>query len=1264
MSYIATSNEHYRNRRFAESITTLENAIKSRGDFFVYHARLGELYLKKGDIVRARSCFEQVLKLNPAAHWARTRLSALPEPSQGARFCGIYDAYPDFTGKRQAEGGLRTKGVLKSSKPDLPLVTVVTAVYDNTETFQRCIDSVRAQSYPNVEYIVVDGGSGEGTLKIIQDNAEFIDYFISEPDAGIYSAMNKGIELARGEYVCLLNSDDRYDPEFIMKTTQAAEQGAQEADVVYTDYYANTTLLRAQNINSGIFFGHLHICHNTFLTRKSCYDRIGRYDEDFRIVSDAVWMRKAFMEGARFKRVSEPLFFLADGGLSSGDTEEKRNLFISEVVASYKASYPFLSENEAREIYLFRFNSRRASALIPIIEKNRSNAGFSEASRRYVEHCLRDRGNFLLDGGADADGVRDLFKLVDATGADLSCVQLKTKHGLLSDVLGRIDSIIGLRKKNAQRTILHFVTVFSAPPETFIYDVLRRLDNETKNDNFILFEYEQFRAARPYAKAIHVAWADFPPGVATQIYKYIFDALRPDVIIGHFALNEWKLAARMKPLRLSIPTISMTHGIDAFALRDKPDYNKYILDEFCSRSDTMFTAVSEYLKAELLSHGIPDEKIALVHNAVDERFFEHRKTKDFYDGSRTLKLLSVGRLIQLKGHAYLIRGLKAFMGMCTRDVHLTIVYGHGADIRDSLEALINDLELSGHVSFVPFVNFNEQPDYFAGFDCFVHPSTYSDDQYQRSETFGVSLLEAISAGLPVITTDAGGLPEVLGEDRAFAEVVPHGDSEAIAAALAKFWHTRNAFSDNRPYAEDRLKRFSARAQIAALCELITKVAPIRAALFSSSTVAGAGYAAYRLHKGFHSLTSHSVVSDMFTTTRNHEKEPAVHVVKHPSSNIHNWRFLQPAPKPEHTIFTVNQPNFLSSDLIAMTDRHDVINLHWHARFLSVENIASLTRAGKPVVLTLRDMFPITGGCHSFHGCDRWKDDCSDCPQIPSVHKGYPAKVLAAKRRHYDFSNLTIVTLSNHSRRIVESAPFFNSCRLEVIPNSIETDVFRPYDKMAARRKLGLPPDRPIIGYVPSYSSSVKGYREIVEALDILKEAWPTGDPFVMLVGEETPATSMIKFDNKSLGYISDNAKLAEVFSAADVVVVPSLEETFSNTTAEAISCGVPVVGFRTGAIPELVLDGRTGYTYEVGDSRGLAAGIKLVLTGPNLAANCRAHAVSYLRFLNQAERYEALYGDLLAQSGNRLAENQPKVFEFFEELGQDQFGIALEKHGA
>lgn len=1198
-------NQLIQNQKYEQALIEIEKLIKANNNFDLYKQ-------KKNEILR----------------YIRTD-----------NFVGRYEFYPESS-SRKVEGGLRLRGIFKNSTDNLPLVSVITVVYNNPNTLDRCIESVLAQTYSNIEYIIIDGGSDIPTLDIINKHKDSIDYFISEKDNGIYNAMNKGIELAKGDYICLLNSDDFYEREFVEKSINFALK--EQVDIVYTDYKSGQTDLVAQKIDDGIFLGHLNICHNTFLVSKKTYNDIGRYNETLRIISDAVWIRKAYREEKKFGVLNETLFSLTEGGLSSGNTPERRQLFIGEVVHSYINEFPFLSSEDAEKIYLFRFNKNRVGEILDIAKRYSGEELFIKSLSLYVAYCFRSRNNFVLSHTEYDTTFPKFLELSEILSISPQNIQINTKHGMLSDVLTRYSTYI---KTNSTKSIkvLHYIGVFSRASETFVYDLLHNMQNSALYDNILIHDHQLLAEARPCDFAIHIPWNDFKLPIAKVIYHHLINLYNPDLIVCHFAINEKVFYERISDKYPNIPTISMTHGIDVFSMKKDVGYSNYLLNQFSKRNNVTFSAVSNYLKQSLEDGGVDAEKIQVIPNSVNDRFFKNRKKDDFFDFQRTLRILAVGRLIYWKGHELLLDAVKNFSDSVYKDVKLTIVYGNGDELLSDLRQKALKLNISDKVDFVKFVDFNENPSYFTNFDLFVHPSRYNNTIEQNSETFGVAVLEAITAGLPVITTDAGGLPEVVGDENIYRKIVKHSSSESIFEALKEMFEDGRCFSDNHNYALDRLNKFSANQQLINITSLIFRLLnrKINTSLFSTGTIQGAGYAAYRLHKGLNQTKL--VKSKLFTTKRDHEKEFAINVVPHPCGHGNGWKILHDTPLRREglTIFSLNMPVINNKQLLGYVKDADIINIHWVARFLSVENIAYLSNLGKPLVITVRDMHPITGGCHYFHKCNNWQQACVNCPQEPEGFPNFAQEIMRYKHLNYNFKNITLVCLSEHTKNILINTPIFNQCNICVIPNSIETDTFSPHSKDLVRKELGLPSDKKIIGYIPSFSSEVKGYTEVQKALHTLKHKYTDPNIHILLVGNKTPIMDELPFEKTFLGYVRDNDKLAKAYSACDVVVVPSLEETFSNTTAEAIACGVPVVGFKTGAIPDLIIDGLTGITCELGDVDQLARALYDVLNSKvNFRENCRSLAEDKLGFMRQAFDYEALFFDILLKQDARLTQSQ------------------------
>lgn len=188
------------------------------------------------------------------------------------------------------EGGLRTKGFNKSSQSNLPLVSIITVVYNNAGKLERAILSVLDQSYPNIEYIVVDGGSTDGSVEIIEKYADKIDYYCSQQDKGIYDAMNKGIALSTGDYIGIVNSDDMMLKDGISDAVN--ELLSQNADFVAAqDYCVDENgefvgTYAVSHLDERCLVARNPCNHGAMIISKDAYNKIGYYDTKFRYAAD------------------------------------------------------------------------------------------------------------------------------------------------------------------------------------------------------------------------------------------------------------------------------------------------------------------------------------------------------------------------------------------------------------------------------------------------------------------------------------------------------------------------------------------------------------------------------------------------------------------------------------------------------------------------------------------------------------------------------------------------------------------------------------------------------------------------------------------------------------------------------------------------------------------------------------------------------------------------------------------------------------------
>ena len=222
--------------------------------------------------------------------------------------------YPREPRSASAHGGWRLRG--DSARADTgPLVSVVTIVRDRAATLARAAESVLSQDYPGIEYIIVDGGSTDGTLDIIQSLQDKVAVWVSEPDDGISDAFNKGIALARGEIVGFINSDDWYEPGAVRAVLAAF--AASGADIAYgaMQYWHGERRTFLVHGDHRLLDRGLTISHPAVFVRRVCYERVGLFRLDFRLAMDYEWLLRARANGARFVDVGRCLANMLEGGL-------------------------------------------------------------------------------------------------------------------------------------------------------------------------------------------------------------------------------------------------------------------------------------------------------------------------------------------------------------------------------------------------------------------------------------------------------------------------------------------------------------------------------------------------------------------------------------------------------------------------------------------------------------------------------------------------------------------------------------------------------------------------------------------------------------------------------------------------------------------------------------------------------------------------------------------------------------------------------------
>jgi len=399
---------------------------------------------------------------------------------------------------------------------------------------------------------------------------------------------------------------------------------------------------------------------------------------------------------------------------------------------------------------------------------------------------------------------------------------------------------------------------------------------------------------------------------------------------------------------------------------------------------------------------------------------------------------------------------------------------------------------------------------------------------------------------------------------------------------------------------------------------------------------GAARAAYRLHQGLQAI---GVNSQMLVQYKYSDDKTIVA----PTITGQGLAKMRPVidglpkkfyPQRQKTPFALRWLPDRTIPQIAQL-QPDIINIHWIGEaFLRIETIAKFKQ---PVVLTLHDMWALTGGCLYSGECDRYTGACGKCPQLGSTQDWDLSRwVWQRKAKAWRNCNLTIVALSSWLANCAGASSLFQNRRIELIPNGIDTHTYRPLNQQVAREFLGLPQDKHLVlfGSLRATDNPRKGFNLLQQALqDLSQSKWQDKLELVVFGASEPEPAPELGFPAHYLGLLNDDLSLALIYSAADVFVLPSTQENLANTVMEAIACGTPSVAFNIGGMPDMIEHQHNGYLAQPYQIEDLAQGIAWILENKQrhqkLSHRAREKVEQEFTLAIQARRYVSLFTEIL-----------------------------------
>jgi glycosyltransferase involved in cell wall biosynthesis len=313
---------------------------------------------------------------------------------------------------------------------------------------------------------------------------------------------------------------------------------------------------------------------------------------------------------------------------------------------------------------------------------------------------------------------------------------------------------------------------------------------------------------------------------------------------------------------------------------------------------------------------------------------------------------------------------------------------------------------------------------------------------------------------------------------------------------------------------------------------------------------------------------------------------------------------------------------------------DIVHLHWVGQWLDLSSFLDSIPCRVPIVWTVHDMSPLAGGCFTHFGCEKFGNGCESCPLIkPPFNRLYAANELRRRARALAGRKIFIVGNSAHTTQLIRKSELFRDAQaVETIHPALATHEFAPQDKAVARRALGIPADRFVMGFsAAALTDENKGFGRFLAVVE--RVALRFGSVDALVFGDGTVPSGGRNVNLHVLGRLTSPAEISRAYSAMDVFVLTSRMESFGQVAIEAQACGTPVWAFDVGGLHDAVQNGVTGKLLPFPDTTAMGESICAAKADlPAMGQRGREWARATFSIETMAERYLSLYRQALKTS--------------------------------